>query len=259
MTRHESFPPQRNIMAGHSHSANIAVRKGKQDAARAKLFSKLARYILIAARNGGGDPDTNLRLRYAIDKARAVSMPKDNIERAIKKGTGDLDGENYEEVTYEGYGPGGVALFIEALTNNRARTATDVRTIIEKAGGNMGTPGSVGYLFERKGIILLDAAKNADEDAVMTLALDAGAADFIKDGEVYEIMTEVADFQSVLEKVKAAGYEPIEAEVKNLAKTAVDVEVEIGKRIVKLMDKLDDNDDVQNVTTNATLTAEMAE
>jgi YebC/PmpR family DNA-binding regulatory protein len=246
-------------MAGHSHSANIAVRKGKQDAARARLFSKLARYILIAARNGGGDPDTNLRLRYAIDKARGVSMPKDNIERAIKKGTGELEGENYEEVTYEGYGPGGVALLIEALTNNRARTATDVRTIVEKSGGNMGAIGSVGYLFEKKGLIVLDTAKYPDEDAVMTLALDAGAADFAKAGAVYEIITEVPDFQRVLETVKAANFETLEAGIKNLAKTQVAVEVDIGKRITRLMEKLDDNEDVQNVDTNAILTAEMQE
>jgi YebC/PmpR family DNA-binding regulatory protein len=245
-------------MAGHSHSANIAVRKGKQDAARAKLFSKLARYILIAARNGGGDPDTNLRLRYAIDKARAVSMPKDNIERAIKKGTGDLEGENYEEVTYEGYAPGGVAILVEALTNNRARTATDVRTILEKAGGNMGTPGSVSYLFERKGLIIIDAAKFPDEDAMMTLALEAGAADFAKVDTAYEIITEVADFQGVLEKVKAASIETIDAAIKNLAKTSVEVDLETGQRIVRLIDKLDDNDDVQNVDTNANLTAEMS-
>src|SRR5919108_772280 len=143
-------------MAGHSHSANIAVRKGKQDALRAKLYSKLSRYIIIAARNGGGDPDTNLKLRYAIDKARAVSMPRDNIERAIKKGTGELAGEALEEITYEGYGPGGVAVMIEATTDNRNRTNGEVRSIFEKGGGNLGTPGCVGYLFERKALFLVD-------------------------------------------------------------------------------------------------------
>ncbi len=146
-------------MAGHSHSANIAVRKGKQDKARAKLFSKLSRYIMIAAKNGGGDPDTNLRLRYAIDKARGVSMPKDNIERAVKKGTGELEGEVLDDVTYEGYGPGGVAIMVEALTDNRARTSGDVRILFEKSGGNMGQPGCVGDLFARKGLILIDATK----------------------------------------------------------------------------------------------------
>ena len=150
-------------MAGHSHSANIAVRKGKQDAQRARLFSKLSRYIIIAARNGGGDPDTNLRLRYAIDKARAVSMPKDNIERAVKKGTGELEGVSYDEITYEGYGPGGVAILVETLTDKRARTNGDVELIFGKNGGTKGTPGCVAYLFERKGLFLIDAKKYPDE------------------------------------------------------------------------------------------------
>lgn len=244
-------------MAGHSHSANIAVRKGKQDAARAKLFSKLARYIMIAAKNGGGDPDTNLRLRYAIDKARSVSMPKDNIERAVKKGCGELEGVSFEDVMYEGYAPGGVAVLVEALTDNRARTSNDVRVILEKAGGNMGTPGSVAYLFDRKGLILLDAAKHPDEDEVLLAAMDAGAEDFQKDGDAYDLITDPTTFQSVLEKIKAAGYEPLEAEVKYLAKTYVDLDLDAGRKISKLIDALDNNDDVQTVHTNANLTAEM--
>src|SRR5438552_12539922 len=170
-------------MAGHSHSANIAVRKGKADAVRAKLFSKLSRYIIIAAGNGGGDPDTNLRLRYAIDKARAVSMPRDNIERAVKKGTGELEGEILEEINYEGYGPGGVAVLVEALTDNRNRTGGEVRSIFEKGGGNIGTPGCVAYLFERKGLFLIDAAKYPDEDAVLTAAMEAEADDVVRDGD----------------------------------------------------------------------------
>ena len=184
-------------MAGHSHSANIAVRKGKQDAQRAKRFSKLSRYIIIAARNGGGDPDTNLRLRYAIEKARSVSMPKDNIERAVKKGTGDLEGVNYEEITYEGYGPGGVAVLVETLTDNRNRTNGEVRSIFEKGGGNMGTPGCVSYLFERKGLFLIDAKKFPDEDAVMTAALEAEADDFKREGDFYEVTSDPAKFLSV--------------------------------------------------------------
>jgi YebC/PmpR family DNA-binding regulatory protein len=244
-------------MAGHSHSANIAVRKGKQDKARAKLFSKLARYIMIAAKAGGGDPDTNLRLRYAIDKARAVSMPKDNIERAVKKGTGELEGEALEEVTYEGYAPGGVAIMVEALTDNRARTSGDVRTIFEKAGGNMGQPGCVGYLFDRKGLILLDATKYPDEDAVMTAALEAEADDFVKDGDVYAVTTDPTKFNAVLDAIVAAGFETIEAEIKQLPKAYTEVDVEMGKRISRLMDTLDGNDDVQSVYTTANLTAEM--
>jgi YebC/PmpR family DNA-binding regulatory protein len=245
-------------MAGHSHSANIAVRKGKQDAARARRFSKLARYIMIAAKNGGMDPDTNLRLRYAIDAARAVSMPKDNIERAVKKGGGDLEGVNFDEVLYEAYAPGGVALMIEALSDNRARTATDVRTIVEKAGGSMGQPGSVAYMFDRKGLILVDAAKHADEDAVMMAALDAGAEDIQKEDAVYAITTDPTTLQSVLEKIKAGGYEVLEGEVKYLAKTYVDLDVDTGKRVAKIIDSLDNNDDVQNVHSNANLTEEMS-
>jgi len=246
-------------MAGHSHSANIAVRKGKQDAARAKRFSKLARYIMIAAKNGGMDPTTNLRLRYSIEDARAVSMPKENIERAIKKGGGDLEGENYDEVMYEGYAPGGIAILIECLTNNRARSNTDVRTIIEKAGGNMGTPGAVSFLFDRKGLIVLDAKQYPDEDATMMMALDAGADDMQTEDGAYAITTDPTQFHSVLEKIKAAGLEPLEAGVKFLAKTYVDLDVEMGKRINRLIDNLDNNDDVQSVHSNANLTAEMSE
>jgi YebC/PmpR family DNA-binding regulatory protein len=246
-------------MAGHSHSANIAVRKGKQDAARAKLFSKLARYIMVAAKNGGGDPDTNLRLRYAIDKARAVSMPKDNIERAIKKGTGEAGGAIFEEVTYEGYGPGGVAVLVEVLTDNRNRTGGEVRNLFEKGGGNMGTPGSVGYLFERKGLFLLDAKKYPDEDAVMAVALEAGAGDFDRDADVYEITCDPAAFGAVRDGLAAGGLETIEADVKPLAKTMADVDVETGKKVLRLIDALDNNDDVQAVHTNANLTEEMAE
>lgn len=247
-------------MAGHSHSANIAVRKGKQDKARAKLFSKLSRYIMIAAKNGGGDPDTNLRLRYAIDKARGVSMPKDNIERAVKKGTGELEGEVLDDVTYEGYGPGGVAIMVEALTDNRARTSGDVRILFEKSGGNMGQPGCVGYLFDRKGLILIDAKKYPEEDAVMTAALEAdGFEDLQKDGDVYAITTDPTKFNTVLDAVVTAGFETIEAEVKQLPKAYTEVDVEIGRRIVRLMDALDNNDDVQAVYTTANLTSEMHE
>jgi len=244
-------------MAGHSHSANIAVRKGKQDAARARLFSKLTRYILIAARNGGGDPTTNLRLRYAIDKARSVSMPKDIIERAILKGTGELEGVNYEEMTYEGYGPNGVPILVETLTDNRARTSGDVRLIFDKNGGNMGLPGCVGYLFEKKGLILIDAAEYPDEDAVMTAAMEAEADDFLNEDGVYVVTCDPTKFSPVYEAIKAGGYETLEAEVKSLPKAYADVDVETGKKVAKLMDLLDANDDVQKVFTTANLTAEM--
>jgi YebC/PmpR family DNA-binding regulatory protein len=244
-------------MAGHSHSANIAVRKGKQDAARAKLFSKLARYIMIAAKNGGGDPTTNLRLRYAIDKARGVSMPKDNIERAVKKGTGDLEGEHYEEITYEGYGPGGVAILVETLTEKRTRTNGEVRQCFDKLGGNMGAIGSVGYLFVRKGLFLIPAKKYPDEDAAMAAALEAEADDFKRDGDYYELTCDAAKFAAVTEALKAAGFEPEVAEVRQLATTLVDVDVETGRKVMRLIAALEDNDDVQNVYTNANITEEM--
>jgi YebC/PmpR family DNA-binding regulatory protein len=244
-------------MAGHSHSANIAVRKGKQDAARAKLFSKLARYILIAARNGGGDPTTNLRLRYAIDKARAVSMPKDNIERAVKKGTGELEGENYEEITYEGYGPGGVAILVETLTEKRTRTSGEVRLCFDKLGGNMGTPGCVSYMFDRKGFLLFDAKAYPDEDAVMTAALEAEAEDFKRTGDHYEITCEPGKVTPVQHALATAGFTALEADVRQLAKSLAELDVETGKKVVRLIDALDANDDVQNVYTNANLTDEM--
>ncbi len=245
-------------MAGHSHSANIAVRKGKQDAVRAKLFSKLTRYIMIAARNGGGDPDTNLRLRYAILKARSVSMPKDIIERGIKKGTGDLEGVSYEEITYEGYGPGGVAIMVETLTDNRNRTGGEIRSTFEKLGGNMGLPGCVSYMFERKGLIVLSAKDYPNEDKVIEAALEAGAEDVATIDGLYEITTDPTAFGAVLEALQAAGFEPTVSEVKNLAKTLATVDVETGKKVLRLIHVLDDNDDSQNVYTNANLTEEMA-
>jgi YebC/PmpR family DNA-binding regulatory protein len=246
-------------MAGHSHSANIAVRKGKQDALRARLYSKLSRYIIIAARNGGGDPDTNLKLRYAIDKARSVSMPRDNIERAIKRGTGELAGAAEEELSYEGFGPGsaGVAILVDALTDNRNRTNGEVRKIFEKGGGNMGAPGCVAYLFERKGVFVVDAAK-ADEDTLMNLALETGADDVQRAGGVFEITCDPSAFGAVQQALTKAGLEPSSAEIAMVPKTTVDVDVETGKRVVKLMDMLDEHDDVQNVYTNANLTEEMA-
>jgi YebC/PmpR family DNA-binding regulatory protein len=243
-------------MAGHSHSANIAVRKGKQDAARAKLYSKLSRYIIIAARNGGGDPETNLKLRYAIDKARAVSMPRDNIERAIKRGTGELAGAVEEELSYEGFGPGGVAIVVEALTDNRNRTNGEVRKIFEKGGGNMGGPGCVGYLFERKGLFVVDV-KTANEDSLMNVALDAGADDMKCEGDNFEITCDVSAFSQVQESLAKGGVATTSAEIAMLPKTTVDLDLETGKKVVRLMEMLDDHDDVQNVYANANLTEAM--
>ncbi len=246
-------------MAGHSHWANISRHKGIVDAKRGKLFSKLSRYIIIAARNGGGDPTMNLKLRYAIDKARAVSMPKDNIERAIKRGTGELEGVTYDEILYEGRAAGGIAVLAEVLTDNRNRTAGEIKKIFERANAEVGKPGSAAYLFDRKGFFAIDAAKHPDEDALMTVALEAGAEDLKREGEVFEITTDPSNFSAVLDALKAAGVEPAEAEVKYLAKTQQAVDLETGKKVVKLIEALDDHDDVQNVVTDAILTGEMGE
>jgi YebC/PmpR family DNA-binding regulatory protein len=245
-------------MAGHSHAKNIMRHKAVVDAKRGKVFSKLSRYIIIAARAGGGDPAMNLRLRYAIDKARAVSMPKDNIEKAIKRGTGELEGVSYDEIMYEGYGPGGVAVMVEVLTDNRNRTNGEIKKIFERANATVGVPGSVGYMFDRKGFFAIDAAKYPDEDALMSVALEAGADDLTREGDVFEIVTDPSKFSAVMEALKAANIETVEAEVKYLPKMQKDIDVETGKKVMRFIDALDDHDDVQNVYTDANLTEEMA-
>jgi YebC/PmpR family DNA-binding regulatory protein len=245
-------------MAGHSHYKNMARHKAIVDAKRGKVFSKLSRYIIIAARAGGGDPNMNLKLRYAIDKARSVSMPKDNIEKAIKRGTGELEGSSFDEVMYEGYGPGGVAVLVEVMTDNRNRTNGEIKKIFERANASIGVPGSVGYMFDRKGFFAIDAAKYPDEDSLMTLALDAGAEDLKREGEVFEITCEPSTFSAVMEALKTANIDTTEAEVKYLPKTQKDINVETGKKVIKFIDALDDHDDVQNVYTDAILTEEMA-
>ena len=215
-------------MSGHSHWATIKHKKGAIDAKRGKLFSKLSRAIIIAARHGGGDPEMNLKLRYAIDKARSVSMPKDNIERAIKRGTGELEGAILEEITYEGYGPGGVAILVEVLTDNRNRTASEIRKIFERAGGKMGSAGSVGYLFERKGLISVPTSAT-DEDTLMGIVLDAGADDLKRSGDTYDITCDPAAFHQVQDAFKKNNLTPVSAEVPQLAKAPVDVDSETGK------------------------------
>jgi YebC/PmpR family DNA-binding regulatory protein len=229
------------------------------DAKRGKLFSKLSRYIIIAARNGGGDPTMNLKLRYAIDKARSVSMPKENIERAIKRGTGELDGVTYDEIVYEGRAVGGVAVLVEVATDNRNRTNGEIKKIFERANGEVGKPGSAAYLFDRKGFFAIDAAKYPDEDRLMTLALEAGAEDMTREGDVFEVTCDPSNFSAVADALKAAGVEPAEAEVKYLAKTQQEVDLETGRKIVRLIEALDDHDDVQNVHTDAALTQGMGE
>jgi YebC/PmpR family DNA-binding regulatory protein len=246
-------------MSGHSHWATIKHKKGAIDAKRGKLWSKLSRAIIIAARHGGGDPNMNLKLRYAIDKAREVSMPKDNIERAIKRGTGEVEGLTFEEITYEGFGPGGVAIMVDVLTDNRNRTNGEVRKIFERAGGNMGSAGCVGYLFERKGIFSVPAA-GIDEDTLMGIALDAGADDLKRDGHRFEITCDPTAFNKVQEALKANNITPDHAEITQLGKVPVDADVETGKKVMRLVEMLDDHDDVQHVYNNLNITdAMMAE
>lgn len=236
-------------MSGHSHWATIKRQKGAADAKRGKLFSKLSRAIIIAARHGGGDPETNLKLRYAIDKAREVSMPKDNIERAIKKGTGETEGVVFEELAYEGYGPGGVAMIVEVTTDNRNRTSGEVRKIFERAGGKMGSAGSVAWMFERKGFIVIDA-KAADEDTLMEAALELGADDVKLAGDHFEVICDPAVFNKVKEGLAQRQIPIAAAELSQLPKTPVDVDPETAQRVFNLMEHLDEHDDVQNVYTN---------
>jgi YebC/PmpR family DNA-binding regulatory protein len=243
-------------MSGHSHWATIKHKKGAIDAKRGKLFSKLSRAIIIAARHGGGDPETNLKLRYAIDKAREVSMPKDNIERAVKRGTGDLEGLTFEEITYEGYGPGGVAILVDVLTDNRNRTAGEIRKTFERTGGKMGSAGNVGFLFERKGVFSIDV-KATDEDTLMGIALDAGADDMKRAGNYFDITCDPSAFHQVEEALKKNGLTPVVAELSQVPKTPRTVDAEAGRKVVRLMEALDDNDDVQHVYSDVNITEEM--
>jgi len=236
-------------MAGHSHWAKIKRAKGANDAKRGKIWSKIARKIIIAAR-GGGDPRDNLSLRYTIDEAKAANMPRDTIEKAIKKGTGELGGENYEAATYEGYAPGGVAILVEALTNNRSRTAPDLRSILEKNGGNLATSGAVAFQFTKQGVITVKADAVA-EDALLEAALDAGAEDVKNEGEVFEVITSPTTYLKVKEALAAANI-PIEAsEITNMPNSTIPVDGEAAQKLLKLIDALEDNDDVQNVSHNA--------
>ncbi|MCA9026047.1 MAG: YebC/PmpR family DNA-binding transcriptional regulator [Planctomycetaceae bacterium] len=245
-------------MAGHSHWANIAHKKGRIDAKKGKLFGKLSRAIIVAARNGGGDPDMNLTLRYAIDKAKKNSMPKDNIERAVQKGCGESDGDDYQELTYEGYGPAGVAIMCDALTENRNRTAGEVRKTFEVYGGNLGSTGCVGYLFERKGKFMVPAGQ-IDEESLFELAVEAGADDVHLDDEAYEIFTSVEAFQAVNEALMARQLETEVAELIRIPTTTVDLDEKDARRVLRLMEALEDNDDVQNVTANFNIADEIME
>ena len=235
-------------MAGHSHWAGIKHKKAAIDNKRGKVWSKLSKAIIVAAK-GGGDPDMNLRLRYAINDAKAVSMPKDNIERAIKKGTGELGGGTFDEIVYEGYGPNGVAVMCDILTDNRNRTAPEIRKLFEFAEGNLGATGCVAWMFDRKGLILVSKDKS-DEDALMELALEAGADDVRLEGDNFEVTCEVDAYNGVCEALDAADIETNMREITRIAKDTVDLNKENAKRMLKLMERLDDHDDVQNVSAN---------
>lgn len=237
-------------MAGHSKWKQIKRKKAINDQKRGANFTKLIREITVAARSGGGVPDLNPRLRLAVDTARAANMPNENIERAIKKGTGELEGVEYQEIAYEGYGPGGVAIYVETMTDNPNRTVAEVRFAMNKHGGSMGTSGSVAWQFERKGQIWVDA-KRYDEDSVLMAALDAGALDVGRDGDSFLVTTDVSSFHAVQQALKKAGIEVDEAELAFVAQNTVGVAGEDAQKLLKLLDALEDLDDVQKVHTNA--------
>lgn len=234
-------------MAGHSKWKNIQHRKGRQDAKRAKFFTKAAKEIMIAAKTGG-DPDMNPRLRAAIQAAKAVNLPKDKIEMAIKKGTGELEGGDLYEMTYEGYGPGGVALMIEVATDNKNRTVADVRHLLTKSNGSMGENGCVGWMFERKGVFTFGSEYT--EEQLFEVGLEAGAEDVIEDGEGWEVRTAVEDFAAVQEAFDAAGLTYESAELARIPQNLADLDTAAGLKVLKLVDALEDNEDVQNVFTN---------
>ncbi len=236
-------------MSGHSKWATIRHKKGAADAKRGKLFTKLIKEITVAARLGGGDEEANPRLRQAVIKARTANMPKDNIDRAIKKGTGDLEGAEYAEITYEGYGPGGVAIMVDSLTDNRNRTAADVRSIFGKHGGNLGETGCVSYLFSRKGILTY-SPDQYEEDDIFESALEAGATDVSTEGDRYEVTCEPEDFDRVLTAMQEAGYEHESAEILRVPEARVSLDHDGTRKVLRLIELLDDNDDVQEVSTN---------
>ncbi len=243
-------------MAGHSKWANIKHRKAAQDSKRAKVWTKILKEITVAAKIGGGDIDSNPRLRTAVIAARAANVPKDTLDRAIKKGTGELEGVNYEEITYEGYGPFGVAIMLEVLTDNKQRTVAEIRHLLSKHGGNLGETGSVNWNFSRKGNIIV-AAESVDEDELMMEALEAGAEDISKDGDSFTILTDQASFNNVHEALKET-YEIVHAAIEQIPGTTVKIEdVDQASKYMKLFDLLDDHDDVQNAWDNSEIPEEI--
>ena len=236
-------------MSGHSKWHSIKHKKGALDAKRGKLFTKFIKELTVAARTGGGDPDANARLRKAINDAKAGNMPNDTIDRAIRRGTGEEEGVNYEEITYEGYGPGGVALLIQSLTDNRNRTVAEIRHLFSKNGGNLGESGSVGWMFDKKGYIVVEKSAKSEEE-LFELAIDAGADDLRDDEDNFEIITSPDAFDTVLTAVKGAGIEPQVAEVEMVPQNYIKLEGADARQMLKLMEALEDHDDVQKVSAN---------
>jgi YebC/PmpR family DNA-binding regulatory protein len=243
-------------MSGHSKWAGIKHKKAKVDAQRGKVFTKIIREITVAARVGGGDQGGNPRLRTAVLAAKAVNMPADNIERAIKKGTGELEGVSYEEITYEGYGPGGVAVLAEVMTDNKNRTVGEIRKAFSRHGGNLGEAGCVGFLFDKKGYILIDAAK-VDEDRLMSVVLEAGAEDMQQEDGHIAITTRPKDFERVREAVVKSGIQPISAEITKLPRSTVKLDGKPAEQMLKLMEELEEHDDVQHVYANFDIPEEL--
>ena len=243
-------------MAGHSHYKNMAHRKGIVDAKRGRLWSKLSRAIMVAAKIGGSDTAMNVRLRVAIEDARSVSMPKENIERAVKKGCGELEGSSYDEIIYEGFGPGGVAILVDILTDNRSRSNAEIRKIFEKGGGNMGAPGCVKHMFERKGLFDIPV-KGLDEDTLMGIALEAGADDVKNEGDSFEITCDPTAFLQLKAVLEKNNIPMNSAAITQLGKIPVDCDTETGQKVLKLIDALEDNDDVQKVYSNLNVTDAM--
>jgi len=239
-------------MSGHSKWATIKHAKGAADAKRGKIFTKLIKEISIAARMGGGDADANPKLRSAIIKARGANMPKDNIDRAVKKGTGELEGASYEELTYEAYAPGGVALLIEVLTDNKNRAAADVRSLLTKAGGQLATSGAVSRLFRRQGVITLDGEKYT-EDQVMEAALDAGVEEVAAAGGIVEAVAAPDDFEAVANALSEKGFETLSAEISMIAESEVELDRDATAKILRLIEKIEDNEDVQSVYSNLSI------
>ncbi|MBW1849111.1 MAG: YebC/PmpR family DNA-binding transcriptional regulator [Deltaproteobacteria bacterium] len=243
-------------MSGHSKWSSIKHKKGATDAKRGKIFTKLIKEITVAARMGGGDAESNPRLRTAILTAKSENMPKDNIERAIKKGTGELEGVNYEESTYEGYGPGGAAVFVESLTDNKNRAVADIRHIFSKAGGNLGENGCVAYMFDKKGYINIEK-ESVDEENLMEIAIDAGAEDVRDDENNFEVITAIEDFEAVKSAIEDQSIPYIVAEITMLPQSTANLEGKEAEQMLKLMDALEDCDDVQKVYTNADIPEEL--